>query len=89
MLERGARVQITIDTLKDSKDDIRKAIRMLMALAAEGSPSGNFFDNLPSSGQDAPPPPPVALGGFFDNIEQNPAPAVPEAKKERPRIQLF
>jgi hypothetical protein len=84
-------VQITIDTLKDSKDDIRKAIRLLMSLAAESSyepSSRNIFDS-PSPSLSAEPvqqAAPAALGSFFDAVEQQPPASM---KKDKPQVEFY
>ena len=51
-------MEIRIDTSKDSKEDIRKAIRLLQSLADEGGGSGPIEQSFPSGEN--------VLGGFFD-----------------------
>jgi len=56
---------ITIDTSRDSVEEIRKAVKMLMALLGESSSIGSsrsIFDS-PSAGSDAAP-----AGNVFGNI---------------------
>jgi hypothetical protein len=52
-------MEIRIDTSRDSKDDIRKAIRLLRSLAGDGIEGGGSADQGFPSGENV-------LGGFFD-----------------------
>lgn len=53
-------MEIRIDTTKDSKEDIRKAIRLLESLADGSGATGS------SSGMESFPSGDNVLGGFFD-----------------------
>lgn len=57
-------MEIKIDTTKDSREDIRKAIRLLQSL----------IDEYPESGSSSPaqfPQGENVLGGFFDSAESS------------------
>lgn len=87
-------MQITIDTLKDSHHDIRKAIRLLTALVAESSGNAGFFDNTPPEPANpvASPPPAVssAMDSFFGGMDTATAAMQPAPdRKDRPKIQLY
>lgn len=84
-------MRISIDTAQDSREDIRKAIRLLQALVEHDASQGskNIFDN-PSPdlfGSSAPAQesnPVSAFGNLFGDNAPAPAtgaPAVPEEKK--------
>ena len=65
------KMEIRIDTSRDSKDDIRKAIRLLQSLAGEGIEGSGSADQSFPSGENV-------LGGFFD------APDSPSASQQSP-----
>jgi len=92
-------MRITIDTQSDSKDEIRKAIKLLLSLAGEGSvysnePSGtrNIFDSssptVPmTESQSAPAQPSGSIfGNLFDADKQEQT--MPE-KKDNPKIEFY
>ncbi len=89
-------MRIEIDTAKDTHEDIRKAIKLLMSLVG----AGNIYSNEPSSGvknifddsssmggSEAPPSNPFAamFGG------DAPAPSAQSMKKpdDEPQIELY
>lgn len=89
-------MRISIDTVKDSKEDILKAIRLLNSIIGEShitsAHSRNIFDNpqpeLPAQqqtfqAQQASSP----FGSFFDNINQT-QPSV-DKKESRTRVELY
>jgi len=81
-------MQISIDTSRDSKEDILKAINLLHSIIGEGhvtvAQSRNVFDapqaSLPSQGS--------VFGSFFDNVQNN-NPSVPVKKDVQPRVELY
>ncbi len=90
-------MKIAIDTSTDSKDDIRKAIRLLQSLIEhEGirnifdSPSPSLFSSAPAQQESSPA---AAFGNLFgDNApaQQSTVTEVPVEKKEKePRIELY
>ncbi|MEM4246964.1 MAG: hypothetical protein QXR48_04230 [Candidatus Woesearchaeota archaeon] len=90
-------MKISIDTIADSKEDIRKAIRLLQSLV-EHEGAKNIFDSpSPSlfSGSAAQPDanPVAAFGNLFgDNApaQQSTITEVSEEKKDKaPRIELY
>ncbi len=89
-------MKIAIDTSTDSREDIRKAIRLLQSLI-EHEGSRNIFDSpSPSLFSDAPAQPeqganPAAAFGnmFGDNAPaQQPTTVLPK-KEEMPKIELY
>ena len=78
-------MQISIDTSRDSKEDIVKAIKLLESIIGDGHitspPSRNIFDSpAPDVPQQS------VFGSFFDGVNK-PQPAV--AKKDTPKIELY
>lgn len=90
-------MKISIDTIADSKDDIRKAIRLLQSLV-EHEEARNIFDSSsPSLFNNSSPQPeanPVAAFGnlFGDNApaQQSTITEASEEKKDKaPRIEFY
>ncbi|MEM2916295.1 MAG: hypothetical protein QXT19_02990 [Candidatus Woesearchaeota archaeon] len=90
-------MKISIDTVADSKEDIRKAIRLLQSLV-EHEEARNIFDSSsPSLFNDSSAQPeanPVAaFGNLFGDkapAQQSTTMAVSEEKKDKaPRIELY
>ncbi|MEM4239588.1 MAG: hypothetical protein QXM31_00525 [Candidatus Woesearchaeota archaeon] len=90
-------MKISIDTAADSKEDIRKAIRLLQSLV-EHEGSRNIFDSpSPSLFSDTQARPEASPAAAFGNLFGDNAPAqqstlaeVPVEKKEKePRIELY
>lgn len=77
-------MEIRIDTSKDSKRDIQKAIKLLQSLIEEGSETGSSFDSSHfPSGENV-------LGGFFDSptpssdsSESSQASIIPESLEDK------
>jgi hypothetical protein len=97
-------MKISIDTAQDSREDIRKAIRLLQALvehdASQGSrnifddPVPDLFGNTSASGSSSPASSnqTSAFADLFsDNAptQQPSAPAVPERKERIPEIEFY
>lgn len=98
-------MKISIDTASDSKEDIRKAIRLLQSIVEHdnahsrdifASPSTDIFGNAPASSAPAQDANPVAAFGnlFGDNAPaQQPSAStvvdIPEEKKDLPKIELY
>lgn len=94
-------MQISIDTSRDSKEDILKAIHLLHSIIGENhssissANSRNIFDSpqpdLPTQQQtfqqQSQQSLPSAFGSFFDNI--NKSSLVPEKKETRARVELY
>jgi len=87
---------ITIDTSKDSHEEIKKAIRLLQSINGESfsnepknifdSPSTNIFDSPAPSAPSSEPAPASSFGAMFGSD----APvAKPEEKKERFQIEPY
>jgi len=66
-IKKVEKMEIRIDTTKDSKEDIRKAIRLLQSLADESADA----TGMGSGGQSFPSGENV-LGGFFDAADTPP-----------------
>jgi hypothetical protein len=86
-------MQITIDTNKDSPDDIEKAIKLLSTLISGKSKNSNIFENSSSDfNLPATPAPAEPSGSIFNMFGDNPTsvaeqkPAEPEKKKNIPMI---
>ena len=86
-------MQISIDTSRDSKEDIIKAIHLLHSIIGENhqtsTASRNIFDNpspeLPI--QQIQPAAQSAFSSFFDNMNK---PQIVQAKKESvSRVELY
>lgn len=86
-------MKITIDTQTDSKEEIRKAISLLMGLVGghevftnePEKPSGIFDSPDPTIGSETP-----AVGNMmslFDNPEK--APESPETKEKKSQVQFY
>jgi len=96
-------MKISIDTAADSKEDIRKAIRLLQALvdhdASQGSrnlfdaPGAGLFDSgQPSNEQPSAPSanPVSAFGSLFgDDAPAQQAGELPKERKEFPQIEFY
>lgn len=94
-------MKISIDTATDSKEDIRKAIRLLQSIVehdAQGSrdifnsPSTDLFGSAPASNADSAPSanPASAFGSLFNDDAPVQATAkAPEEKKDIPKIELY
>lgn len=97
-------MKISIDTATDSKEDIRKAIRLLQSIveqdASQGTrnlfdaPGADLFGNV--SAQSAAPEqnanPVSAFGSLFgDNspVQQQSSSALPKEKKDIPQIEFY
>ncbi len=80
-------MQISIDTSRDSKDDILKAIKLLHSIIGEHptSQSPSLFDISASVPSSSP------FGSFFDSVDKNPPVApVPVIKKESSqKVELY
>ncbi len=84
-------MQITIDTKKDSPEEIKKAIELLSVLAQGKARHSNIFED------DSTPPPqpdPISGGNAFANMFGNTLPPTPspekqEEKKENPSVVLY
>jgi len=95
-------MKISIDTATDSKEDIRKAIRLLQSIVEhEGSASrdifsapgaGLFGDSQPAAAEPASNPV-TAFGSLFgDNApaQQSQSTMIPEEKKEKqPQVEFY
>ena len=97
-------MKISIDTASDSKEDIRKAIRLLQSIVEHdaahsrdifASPSTDIFGNTPATSAPADSNPVAAFGNLFgDNAPaQQPTTStvvdIPEDKKDLPKIELY
>lgn len=97
-------MKISIDTASDSKEDIRKAIRLLQSIVEHdnahsrdifASPSTDIFGNAPASAPQSDSNPVAAFGNLFgDNAPaQQPSAStvvdIPEQKKDLPKIELY
>jgi len=89
-------MQITIDTKKDSPEEIKKAIQLLSVLVQGKARHSNIFEDDSST----PPPQPDPIGGSgdsgnaFANLFGNTPPPAPspekqEEKKESPSVILY
>ena len=93
-------MKISIDTAQDSKEEIRKAIRLLQALAdndaSQGSrnlfdsPSAELFSNNEPTQSEPSETPTNAFGSMFGDDAPEPTASVevPE-KKNKDRIELY
>ncbi|GEM_PF-2198346 len=84
-------MQISIDTSRDSKDDIIKAIKLLESIIGEHHitmPSRNIFE---SSSPDVSQPQAQAsvFGNFFDNVAKSDAPVAPIKKQSIQRVEIY
>ena len=81
-------MQISIDTSKDSHDDIRRAIMLLQSIVSGGevrTNAGNIFDNpIPESS-------PASLMGMFDSSPQpqQAEPSEPEEPSVQSGVELY
>lgn len=96
-------MKISIDTAADSKEDIRKAIRLLQSLvehdASSGSrnlfdsPSADLFGSAPAQAAQAAEPsasPLVAFGNLFGDDAPAQQPVSSELPKEKkPQVELY
>lgn len=95
-------MKISIDTAADSKEDIRKAIRLLQSLvehdAAQGSrnlfdsPGADLFGSAPAQAQAAEPSasPLAAFGNLFgDDAPAQQQSALELPKDKKPQIELY
>ena len=84
-------MQISIDTSRDSKEDILKAIQLLHSIIGEGhvsTPSRSVFD-IP---QAASAPQGSVFGNFFDSMDKTQAvvsPAPLAKKDSSPKVELY
>ena len=93
-------MQLSIDTSKDSHEDIRRAIQLLQSVVSGGAAvsSRNIFDN-PMPGESAPAPieSSPSLFGMFDSSPTTSVPVAAvassvietEAADEHPQIELY
>lgn len=84
-------MQISIDTSRDSKEDIVKAIKLLESIIGEHHitmTSRNIFEN-PSSDVSQPQAQASVFGSFFDNVAKSDAPVAPIKKQSIPRVELY
>ena len=97
-------MKISIDTAQDSKEEIRKAIKLLQALvehdASEGSrnlfdsPSADLFGNAASessSESSSEQSPTNAFSNLFDesSSSEQSTPEPEEKKKDSPQVELY
>lgn len=95
-------MKISIDTSTDSKEDIRKAIKLLQSIvehdAAQGSrnifdsPSADLFGNAPAQSQPTQQSNPVSAFGslFSDDNQSVPTETQSQLKKEeQPEIEFY
>lgn len=95
-------MRISIDTAADSKEDIRKAIRLLQALvdhdASQGSrnlfdaPGADLFGSTPAQSQPSEPSasPVSAFGSLFgDDAPAQQAGELLKEKKDFPQIEFY
>ena len=78
-------MQISIDTNRDSKEDIIKAIKLLETIIGEHhltmQPSRNIFESSQPEVQ----PQGSVFGSFFDNVNKTP----PSPVKKEPRVEIY
>lgn len=92
-------MKISIDTAQDSKDEIKKAIRLLQALVEHQASEGSrniFDDSSPSLFDDAPTETPAeqpSTSAFADMFSgDSPAPSAPEPEEKKedvPEVELY
>jgi len=83
-------MQISIDTSRDSKEDIVKAIKLLESIIGESHltvmPSRNIFESsqpeIQSQGSQQ-----SVFGSFFDNVAKTDV--APVKKQSIPRVELY
>ena len=90
-------MKLSIDTAADSKEDIRKAIRLLQALVEHDASQGskNLFDSPSADLFGSTPEQPVvpsqnaaaAFGSLFN--DDKPVPAEKEGDESVPQIELY
>lgn len=103
--QQQLKMQITIDTQKDSKEDIKKAISLLNSLAEGHTNQGNIFESsggldLPKTNESAPNA--NAFGAMFgsesiaepssaspQSVQANPEPASPATNPEPPGVGMM
>lgn len=80
-------MQISIDTSRDSKEDILKAIHLLHSIIGEHPTTVQSLFDAPSPSS---PPQGSPFGSFFDSMDKTPAVSSPIVKKEsQPRVELY
>lgn len=89
-------MKISIDTSTDSKEDIRKAIRLLQSIVEHethgsrdifASPSSDLFGSTPA--QDAAAASPVSAFGNLFNDDAPKQQSAEEKEKDFPKIELY
>ena len=81
-------MQITIDTKADSKDEIRKAIKLLMGLVGSQEVYTNEPEQKPSPPNIFESPAPAVSNAM--SMFDNPAPAQPQENKEDiPELEFY
>ena len=80
-------MQISIDTSRDSKEDILKAIHLLHSIIGEHPTTVQSLFDTP---QPASTPTGSPFGSFFDSMDKTPVVSSPIVKKEsQPRVELY
>lgn len=82
-------MQISIDTSRDSKEDILKAISLLHSIIGEHPTT---VQSLFDSPQSQPSPQGSVFGNFFDSMDKTPATQqtpLPVKKESQPKIEWY
>ncbi|MEM3154217.1 MAG: hypothetical protein QW165_01460 [Candidatus Woesearchaeota archaeon] len=83
-------MRITIDTKTDSKDEIRKAIKLLMGLVGHEVYTNEPEKPVQQNIFDSPSPAVPNLMSMFDSAPSTPEQAPPEEKKEDfPQVEFY
>ena len=77
-------MKITIDTTTDSKEEIRKAIKLLISLVG----AGNIYTNEPESADNSVTPEVTNAMSMFDNFKTERA-EEKTSEKELPQLEFY
>jgi len=78
-------MKITIDTTSDSKEEIRKAIKMLISLVG----AGDIYTNEPEQREIDTTPEVTNAMSMFDNVEKTESAEEKSDEKDLPQLEFY